>query len=289
MACDDVRDLAPGYVLDALEPAEAAAVREHLATCPNPHPEFAELGGVVPYLAESAALDPVEPPAALRDRIMAAAAADLEARGEASPAAPVAAPPAATPRAAAPPVAAATPAAAAPILLPSAELRAVPRAGPGPFDWALRIAAVVAIVALAGWNLLLQGQLGAARQYEDAVAAVVEAAGEPGSQTVILTPAEGEARGLAAVRPDGSVVLAVRNLAATSGSQVYETWVIVGESAPVALGSFTVGADGTGTITTRPAETPPGAVIALTLEPNPGNTTPVGPIVASGVAVAPTS
>lgn len=280
MACDDVRDLAPGYVLDALEPAEAAAVREHLATCPNPHPEFAELGGVVPYLAESAALDPVEPPAALRDRIMAAAAADLEARGEAS---------AATPPVAAPPVAAATPAAAAPILLPSAELRAVPRAGPGPFDWALRIAAVVAIVALAGWNLLLQGQLGAARQYEDAVAAVVEAAGEPGSQTVILTPAEGEARGLAAVRPDGSVVLAVRNLAATSGSQVYETWVIVGESAPVALGSFTVGADGTGTITTRPAETPPGAVIALTLEPNPGNTTPVGPIVASGVAVAPTS
>lgn len=73
------------------------------------------------------------------------------------------------------------------------------------------------------------------------------------------------------------------------GSQVYETWVIVGDAAPVALGSFTVGAGGTGTFTTRPADAPPGAVIALTLEPNAGNTAPQGPIVASGIAVAPTS
>ena len=57
-----------------------AAVREHLATCPESHAEFEELGGVVPYLLDDPRLELVEPPAALRDRIMAAAAADLAAR-----------------------------------------------------------------------------------------------------------------------------------------------------------------------------------------------------------------
>jgi hypothetical protein len=258
--CDEVRDLAAGFVLGALEPAESRAVREHLATCPEAHRELAELGGVVPYLNESLLADPVEPPASLRDRVLASAAAEL-------------------------PAAAAQPAARIPFRRPAAAARR----GAGAFDWALRIAAVVAIVALAGWNLLLQGRLDAARDYEVAVSAVVEAAGEPGAMTVILTPTDGEARGIAAVRVDGSVVLAARNLGPTSGSQVYETWVIVGDTGPVAVGSFTVGSDGTGTFTTRPADAPPGSVIALTLEPNAGNTAPLGPIVASGVAIAPTS
>jgi anti-sigma-K factor RskA len=268
---DEVRDLAGGFVLGALEPAEEAAVREHLRACDEPHPELAELGGVVPYLAESGDFELVEPPAALRDRIMAAAAAEASAATSAGS------------TAAAPP-------AAAPIPFPGASERAARRGRTSPLDWAFRIAAVVAIAALAGWNLLLQQDLGRAREYDNAVASVVAAAGEPGSQTVILTPAEGaSARGIAAIRDDGTVVLALRDLAATSGTQVYETWLIVGDAAPVAVGGFTVGADGTGTFTTEPADAPPGAVVALTLEPNAGNTAPMGPVVASGVAVAPTS
>jgi hypothetical protein len=280
MSCDEVRDLAAGFVLGALEPAEAAAVREHLATCPSPHPEFAALGGVVPALAESVMASPVEPPASLRDRVMAAAAADLAERTGA----------AARPEAVAPARLSVEPPRPEPLAFHAAEERAARRSGARPLEWALRIAAGVAIVALAGWNVLLQNQLGAARAYDDAVASVVRAAGEPGSKTVILTPTEGEdARGLAAVRADGSVLLALRDLAATSGSQVYETWVIVGEAAPVAVGSFRVGADGTGTFTTRPADAPQGAVIALSLEPNAGATAPTGPIVATGIAIAPTS
>lgn len=274
MTCDDVRDLAAGFVLGALEAAEDRAVREHLASCPEPHPEFAELGGVVPYLTESAAFEAVEPPAALRDRILAAAAAEGVATGR--------------------PADRARP--APPTVLPAGAERAeraIRRPPARPLDWVLRVAAVVGIVALAGWNLLLQGQLNAARSYDDAVAAVIEAAGEAGSRTVILTPGQGQAddgaRGIAAVRADGSVVLAVRNLAATSGAEVYETWMIAGETAPVPVGSFTVSSDGTGTFTTRPTDAPPGAVIALTLEPNAGNTTPTGPIVASGVASPPAS
>ena len=47
--CDRVRDLAPGFVLGALTPDEDREVREHLASCPEPHEEFAELGGVTDH------------------------------------------------------------------------------------------------------------------------------------------------------------------------------------------------------------------------------------------------
>jgi anti-sigma-K factor RskA/putative zinc finger protein len=264
MNCDRARDLAAGYVIGALEPSEEAAVREHLLTCPEPHEEFAELGGVVPYLAE-ADLELVEPPAALRDRIMAAAAADLAARGSAAGARPAAA-----------------------IAFPTADERdARARARTGRIGWAMRIAAVVAIVALGGWNLLLQNELNAARRFDQAVATVISAAAQPGSKTVVLAPGkDSTASGIAAVRPDGSVVLAMRDLPATTGSQVYETWVIVGSAAPVAVGSFTVDANGIATFTTRPADAPPGATIAVTREPKAGNTAPEGPIVSAGVAVS---
>ncbi|HET9613425.1 MAG TPA: zf-HC2 domain-containing protein, partial [Candidatus Limnocylindrales bacterium] len=79
LSCDEVRDLAAPFVLDALEPAEMAQVREHLATCPWPHPELAELGSVLPALGRSVAA--VQPPAALGARILAAARAEAAAGG----------------------------------------------------------------------------------------------------------------------------------------------------------------------------------------------------------------
>jgi len=88
---DEAIDLAAGYVLGALEPAQEAAVREHLATCRLPHPELEELGGVVPALQELGVTELVEPPAALRDRILAAAAADLTERTRAAASEPAAA------------------------------------------------------------------------------------------------------------------------------------------------------------------------------------------------------
>ncbi len=266
---DQARDLAAGYVIAALEPSEEAAVREHLLTCPEPHDEFAELGGVVPYLVE-VDLELVEPPAALRDRIMAAAAADLAAR---------------TPAAAPEPSSPARPAGT--IAFPAAvEREARARARTGRMGWAMRIAAVVAIVALGGWNLLLQNDLNAARRFDQAVATVIGVAAQPGSNTVVLAPGQDtKASGIAAVRPDGSVVLAMRDLPPTSGSQVYETWVILPDTAPVAVGSFTVDANGTATFTTRATNAPAGATIAVTREPKPGNTAPEGPVVSAGVAV----
>lgn len=284
LTCGQTRDLAAGYVLGALERVEESAVRDHLATCPEPHPELALLGGVVPTLVELDDLELVEPPPALRERIMAAAAADLAAypRGTASDSASVA-----RPTRPATPVAAVTP--VEPIAFPGAAERGArrERGRTSRFDWALRIAAVIAIVTVGGWGLGLQGQLDAAHRFDAAVARVVQTGALPGAKTVVLAAAKGaSASGIAAVAGDGSVVLAMRDLVPTSGSQVYEAWVIVGQQPPLAVGGFTVDGNGIAGFTTRPATTPPGAIIALTLEPSAGNTVPRGPVVSSGVAGA---
>jgi len=79
----------------------------------------------------------------------------------------------------------------------------------------------------------------------------------------------------------------MQDLQATTGTQVYTAWVIVGSNAPVSLGDFDVDAGGTRGFTTKPTTAPAGATIAVTLEQNPGNTAPQGPIVSAGVAAAP--
>jgi anti-sigma-K factor RskA len=271
LTCDEVREMGGAYVLGALDPAESAAVRAHLATCDDAHEEIAELGGVLPALAESVPV--VEPPAGLKGRIMAAAAADLEERtaaGVATAGAPAPAPPTTEP----------TP-------FPTASERTARRARTSTGSWILRIAAVVAIVGLAGWNLLLQNQLNATEAYQGSVAAVIDVAAQPGSLTAILTPADGTGSGLAAVGADGKVALAARDLAPTSGSTVYTTWAIGGDGVPLALGDFTVGSDGTGTFEASAPALAAGTVIALTREPTPGMTAPTGPVVSKGVTTAP--
>jgi hypothetical protein len=317
MTHDEAVALAPGYVLHALEPAEDAAVRGHLASCGLPHPEFEELGGVVPSLLELDESEMVEPPAALRDRVMAAAAADLEERTRAertladrTPAAEssertfaertrvadaasertLAAPTVAEPTLAERTVAEGTPTSDAPIPFPSAPERAAraERTRASRLDWLIRIAAVVAIAALGAWGLNLQAQLNESRSFDAAVATVLQAANQPGAKVAVLAPAQGQqGSGLAAIQSDGSVVLAMHELPASSGGEVYTAWVIVPDQAPTSVGDFAVDSSGVEQFTSRPTETPAGATIAITREPNAGNTAPQGPVVSAGVATAP--
>ena len=273
LTCAEVRDLAAPFVLDALEADEADAVRAHLATCADVHAEFHELAGVFEVLAASTPT--VEPPAGLGGRIRAAAAADLaDRRAEATSAVPAAAP------------GAVVEAAATQRPVDLAERRS--RRGPAIGSWALRIAAVLAIALLGGWNLLLQGQLTEAARYERDVAAVLEVAGQEGSVTAVLTPEGGGAgpSGLAAVSRDGSVTLAMRGLAPTTGSEVYEAWVIAGDGVPQPLGGFTVDASGVASFSAGDLPAEPGIVLALTREPGPGATAPTLPIVSMGTATA---
>lgn len=66
----EATELAGLYVLNALEPSLRAAVQQHLGACPDAHLEFDELGSVLPALA--LLVEPIQPPAALRARVMAA-------------------------------------------------------------------------------------------------------------------------------------------------------------------------------------------------------------------------
>lgn len=275
LTCEEVRDLAASFVLGALDPNEADAVRAHLASCADPHVEIAELGSVLPVLAESAPV--IEPPAALKARILAAAAAELDMRGNVAVPAEPAAPPILVPPAIP---------TAVPVPLPTAaerQPRVAVRSGAG--TWVLRIAAVLAIALLAGWNLLLQNQLERARTYEENVAAVLDVAGQPGSMTAVLTAEGGEGpAGLAAIADDGIVRIAMRDLPATSGNQVYEAWVIGGDGVPKALGGFTVGETGTAYFEGGGSPAEEGVVLALTLEPGPGATVPSSAPVSLGTA-----
>jgi hypothetical protein len=296
---EEAVDLAAGYVLHALEPGEDAAVQSHLASCELPHPEFEELGGVAPALLELDESELVEPPASLRDRLMAAAAADLEERSRAEPSR--SEPSRADPSRADPSHAEGTRAIGsadasapppAPIPFPSAEERTAraerTRGRTSPLDWIFRVAAVLAIVALGFWGLNLQAQLNASRSFDAAVATVLQAANQPGAKVAVLAPAQGQqGSGLAAIQADGSVVLAMHELPASSGSEVYTTWVIVPDQAPTSVGDFAVGSSGVQQFTSRPTETPAGATIAITREPNAGNTAPHGPVVSAGVATTP--
>ena len=89
--CDDLRPLLGGYVLEALEPDEMAAVREHLPNCPACSAEHASLAGLPALLDLAAPLDaPDEPlsPAfeeALLDRFARDREAGREPESERAP------------------------------------------------------------------------------------------------------------------------------------------------------------------------------------------------------------
>ena len=288
LTCDEVREMAGAFVLGALEPAEEAAVRAHLATCADAHAEIAELGGVLPVLAESVPI--VEPPAGLKARIMAAAAADLAARSAAAPAAQA--------RQAAPgdpasePVPRRRPSRPRPRPPPSRRSRGA--GGPGRatdldrhLGAAHRGGRSRSSRSVAG-TCCSSDQLNAAQAYEQTVAAVLDVAGQPGSLTAILTADGGT--GLRAGRGQ-RVGRRSRSRCRTSprrpAATVYRPGSIGGDGVPVAARQLHGRQRRDGRRSRRPAlPTTAGVVLALTLEPGPGATTPTLPIISKGVATA---
>ncbi len=277
LTCDAVRDLAPLYVLDALEPAEAASVREHLATCADGHAEMAELGGVVPYLAES--LEPLEPPAAVGERIAAAVRADLRARArDDSAAARLVEGYGAAVAATAVPAEAAVREAAAPAAQPVdlAAVRATRAArGPRPaWRWLLAAAAVIALVGVVGWNVLLQGQLDAARQQAALLSSALTTAAQAGSVTATLQgsgPAAA-ASGFVVAGTGGTNYMVVSGLPDPGAGRTYQAWYLKGQTA-VSAGTFELGTDGV-TVVGMAATAGAVTAVALTIEPTGGSDQP---------------
>ncbi len=292
MTCDRVRELAPGFVLGALDPDEMIAVEDHLEGCPEPHPEVEELGGVLPYLAES--LEPVEPPAWLRESVIAAAKTDLETRragrsSERPVAEPVAVAAAASVMAPATPVAEAPVVAAASDRKPAqvislARVRASRRRRV--FGWAVGAAAAVAVLALSGSALLFQGDIASlarAQKARDQQAKIEYALTLKDTRTAVMAAADGSsATGIAALRPTGNVIMTLHGLTATHGDQVYVVWLSSDNATPVKVGSFTVDDSGEGGVEVDNVPTSASLWLFVCKEPNGNVTKPTGPMVVSG-------
>jgi hypothetical protein len=224
--------------------------------------------------ALDAAVPLMEPPTGLRDRIMAAAAADLDARRQAD----------------LPPVVVSEqPAQRDHVAAPAAAAEPIPigRSRERRWTWVAGIAAVLAFVLLGAWNLSLQGQLDAAKGYQAQVASVLDAASQPGALTAVLSAPSGQGpNGIAAVTSDGKMRIAMRDLAPTAGDEVYETWMILPNTAPAPVGGFTVGANGSGFIEAGGVPAQPGLVLAVTREPRPGMTAPSSDPVSVGTTTS---
>jgi hypothetical protein len=271
ITCDYVRELASGFVLGALEPDETAAVRDHLGYCREPHPELAEFGGILPYLA--VAPEPLEPPAWLRGSVIAAARADLMARQRVGQ-------PAARPAVAAVAAPSAPVVHAAEVVSFSAARRSRRR---GVMTWMTRVAAVVAVVGLSGYAFVVQSDLNNVKRDESHAAAVMNVLSQPDARSVSLIDNEGKgAGGIAVLRPNGHIVVNLNHLSATSGDQTYMVW-LTGESNGVAkVGWFTVGDDGKGFLDVDNVPTSPSMWIFICREPNSQVAKPTGPTILSG-------
>jgi hypothetical protein len=263
--CGLVRDMAPGYVLGALDRTEMAAVREHLRTCPRPHPEIRDLGGVVPYLGES--VSPIEPAVGLKAAVMAAIQDDLTAREKPVPR-PDRAPQLTV-------VGSGGEEAARPGVLAALRSR---RAA----SWATRAAAAILIVGLLGTVLSLRGALDEANNNPDIWGYI----GEAGQRSAVLAPVVGgEGAGAAALLPSRNLKVYVSGLAATHGDEVYVVWVSVDGGAARSAGWFTVDDSGKGQATMSDVSPSSGIVIYVCREANRYVTRPTGPVVLTGTIV----
>jgi len=263
MTCDRIRELASGFVLGALDMDDMVAVQDHLDSCDQAHTEVDELGGVLPYLAES--LEPLEPPARLRESVMAAARADLASNGLALE----------------PPrlrVASARPVSFAPSagVVSLAVARASRRRRAA--VWFGRAAAAALIVVVAGYTVVVQTGAGKPRGTDDILNYL-----QPDTRSAVLVAYDhSRAGGLAVLRPTGNIIVKVNNLPQTQGDEVYVVWLSADSGVPAKVGSFAVDDSGVGWLS---VERPPTSAILWVFvckEPNSNVTKPTGPMIVSG-------
>ena len=210
--CAAVDELDAAYAIGALGAAERAAVEAHLASCPQPHTELRGMLGAGDVLAAS--VEPVPPPAALRDRVLATIAA--------------------TPQEPVPGAIDVVPTAAR-----EQQVGASPRRGRPWLTWlspgvarGLAAAAVVAAIALGAWNVALQGTLASRDRELSAVAAAIG-----GGQAAFRASGSAGA-GYVVEDSTGHASLVVADLAAPGANRIYELWLIGADKTPVAVGTF---------------------------------------------------
>lgn len=198
--CRAVDELDGAFALGAIEWDEARAVTAHLATCSEPHAQVRVMIATSDSLGLG--LQPAEPDEALRDRLMATVAR--------------------------------TPQEHRPL-----EDRAAVAPRRSWLDWLsprvarpMALAAVVALIAVAAWNVGLQSQIGerdrALRAVADAISggeAAFRVEGSAGSGYLVDTPGIGAS-------------LVIAEMATLPADRLYELWLLDAAGTPVAVGTF---------------------------------------------------
>lgn len=271
MTHQDVHDLAPEYVLGTLDEVSRARVLSHLSGCPACRAEVASVSQVFDAVGRSVPV--AEPPAGLRERILAIPANDVPESEQAS----------------------------APALAPvKVELTA--------WNLFVRVAAAIAL-AVSVWQWISASQEVtvlrqriAELQVEAGELLVARASLEEQVKTVThqtqvlrasdtLTyslsagaPAKG-AHARAFVSHRDGMVFTAEGLPALPAGMVYQLWVIV-DATPISVGVFTPDATGRvhAVMDTPPIAAMP-AQVAVTLEPAGGLPKPTGAVYLAGAAL----
>lgn len=230
------------YALGALPDDEAVGIGQHLATCVQCQREAQSLGltaDLVPY-----GIMLVEPPASLRERVLAQALASQ-------------------------------PSSRSQDELPAARGRAAPQLASAPIPIrrgrtlvlrSLALAAMLVIGLLIGRAIPSQQSTNIAHEQGAHSTAL---AGQ-GNGSFVIVPASGRAE------------LSVEGLPTLTGGRVYQLWLI-GSGAPIASGTFTVDASGRGHLQIDGlAWSSTYQVIAITAEPTGGSPSPTSDIIIKG-------
>jgi len=162
------------------------------------------------------------------------------------------------------------PVAPAPVSLVAERERRVRRS---PLRVVLAAAAVLAIVALGGWNVLLQQQGAESHRRLALLTDAFAAAGQPGAAVTPMTGsdlAQG-AGGFAVFPPGASGYIVLTGLPAVDAGQTWQAWTIA--DAASSAGLVTIGSDGLAVL--EGVQHIPGTtVVALTVEPTGGSEQP---------------
>lgn len=267
-------ELVAGYALDALSGDDRRRVEQHLATCVECRTTLGELRRVSAGIGLS--VEPIEPPDALRARVLAGAVAGF------------------------------------PPTVPDATTKTEGRTGVGP-AWAwLATAALVSLVAGLGvYAWALRGELLASRQTIAELSGRAETLRRElsaarldsirlsntlnvlGAADVLRVDLRGDgaasaASGLAYVSADSGVVFNARGLPRLAEARTYQLWVIPAEgTTPVSVGLFTVGMEGSSSLAApMPAGVARVAAVAVSDEPAGGSPSPTtSPLMVGRVVV----
>jgi len=254
---EELRSRLGAFVLGALAPGEQAEVRAHLAVCDQCAAEVRILRPVVDALALT--VEPVEPPASVRQRILAATAQAATAAVKPST---------------------------------STQSRSV-------LPWLAAAASLVLAAALGVYASQLRGRVQTLEQeLREAILQVQAGERQTAQARLVATTAQRELSVLAApdvahvdlkgvaAAPQVSaralwsrsrgLLLTTSNLPALPPGQTYQLWVISGKMPPIS-DNWTFKSDASGSVMTMfatPATLPAPTAIAVSIEPEGGSTSP---------------